>query len=146
LPITHYLNENNKDLEYSLTLPNGSLYNLIPQKRKDRHILEFADTRIPGTYQLSDPERIVAKFVVLPSVSESILEKASEDKILAAANALADGIVRINGTEGKGWASYLTMDSRRKFGRETWQILLATVLALVLVEIILLKRFGRIAR
>jgi hypothetical protein len=84
--------------------------------------------------------------VVLPSVSESILEKASEDKILATANALADGIVRINGTEGKGWASYLTMDSRRKFGRETWQILLATVLALVLMEIILLKRFGRIAR
>ena len=146
LPITHYLNDNNKDLEYSLNLPNGSLRKLIPQKRKDRNILEFAETRIPGTYQLSDPERIVAKFVVQPSVSESILEKASEEKILAAANALADGIVRINGTEGKGWASYLTMDSRRKFGRETWQILLATVLALVLVEIILLKRFGRIAR
>ena len=94
--------------------------NLIPQKRKDRHILEFAETRIPGTYQLSDPERIIAKFVVLPSVSESILEKASEDKILAAANALADDVIRIDGTEGKGWASYLTMDSRRKFGRETW--------------------------
>ena len=32
------------------------------------------------------------------------------------------------------------MDSRRKFGRETWQILLATVLGLVFVEIILLKK------
>ena len=146
LPITHYLNESDKDLEYSLTLPNGSLRKLIPQKRKDRYILEFMQTRVPGTYKLSDSERIVAKFVVLPSVSESILEKASEEKISTAALALADEIVRIDGTEGKGWDSYLTMDSRRKFGRETWQILLATVLVLFFVEIILLKRFGRIAR
>ena len=129
-----------------MTLPNGSLRKLIPQKRKDRYILEFMQTRIPGTYKLSDSERIVAKFVVLPSVSESILEKASEEKISTAALALADEIVRIDGTEGKGWDSYLTMDSRRKFGRETWQILLATVLALFFVEMILLKRFGRVAR
>ena len=146
LPITHYLNEDKKDTQYRLTLPNGSFRNLIARKRKDRHILEFTETRIPGTYELSDQEKVVAKFVVLPSISESILEKVSEQKISSAATTLANDVVRIDGSEGKGWESYLTMDSRRKFGRETWQILLATVLGLVFVEIILLRRFGSIAR
>ena len=63
-----------------MTLPNGSFRNLIARKRKDRHILEFTETRIPGTYELSDQEKVVAKFVVLPSISESILEKVSEQK------------------------------------------------------------------
>ena len=146
LPITHYLNEIERETEYSLSLPNGSSRKLIPRKRKDRYILEFTDTRIPGTYELSDPEKIVAKFVVLPSVAESILEKASEENVASAASALANNVNRIDGRENKGWESYLTMDSRRKFGRETWQILLATVLCLAFVEIILLRRFGRLAR
>ena len=146
LPITHYLKENEKDLEYSLALPNGSLRKLVPRKRKDRYILEFTETRLPGTYELSDREGIVSKFVVLPSVDESFLEKAPENEIVSTATALADNVVRLDGREGKGWESYLSMDSRRKFGRETWQILLATVLGLVFMEIILLRRFGRIAR
>ena len=146
LPITHYLKENEKDLEFSLALPNGSLRKLVPRKRKDRYILEFTETRLPGTYELSDRERIVSKFVVLPSVDESFLEKAPENEIVSTATALADNVVRLDGREGKGWESYLSMDSRRKFGRETWQILLATVLGLVFMEIILLRRFGRKAR
>ena len=88
----------------------------------------------------------MAKFVVLPSVAESILEKASEENVASAASALANNVNRIDGRENKGWESYLTMDSRRKFGRETWQILLAIVLCLAFVEIILLRRFGRLAR
>ena len=95
---------------------------------------------------MSDPESIVSKFVVLPSVDESFLEKAPENEIVSTATALADNVVRLDGREGKGWESYLSMDSRRKFGRETWQILLATVLGLVFMEIILLRRFGRKAR
>jgi hypothetical protein len=143
LPITHYLNENDKDTEYALALPNGSSRMLIPRKRKDRLILEFTETRIPGTYELSNPEKVVAKFVVLPSLSESILEKVTEEKIASAATSLADDVIRIDGRQGEGWDSYLTIDSRRKFGRETWQILLTIVLGLVFVEIILLRRFGR---
>ena len=146
LPITHYLNENNKDLEYSLTLPNGSLRNLIPQKRKDRHILEFAETRIPGTYQLSDPEKDHCQVCGSPIRFRINPGKSFRRQDFGCRQCSCRWHIRINGTEGKGWASYLTMDSRRKFGRETWQILLAIVLALVLVEIILLKRFGRIAR
>ena len=101
LPITHYLNEDKKDTHYRLTLPNGSFRNLIARKRKDRHILEFTETRIPGTYELSDQEKVVAKFVVLPSISESILEKVSEQKISSAATTLANDVVRIDGSEGK---------------------------------------------
>ena len=101
LPITHYLKENEKDLEFSLALPNGSSRKLVPRKRKDRYILEFTETRLPGTYELSDPESIVSKFVVLPSVGESFLEKAPENEIVSTATALADNVVRLDGREGK---------------------------------------------
>ena len=67
----------------------------------------------------------LAKFVVLPSLSESILEKITEEQIKSASGAIHDNIIRIDGKDGKGWESYSIMDSRRKFGRETWQILLA---------------------
>ena len=146
MPIIHFINEGAKDAEYSLTLPDGSSRKLIPRKRKDRYLLEFTDTRSPGTYLISDSEKVVAKLVVLSSISESILDKAPEDQIVSNASALAKDVVHIDGREGKGWMSYLTMDTRRKFGRETWQILLTTVLGLIFVEIILLRKFGGLVR
>ena len=146
LPITHYLNESERETEYSLSLPNGSSRKLIPRKRKDRYILEFTDTRIPGTYELSDPEKIVAKFVVLPSVAESILEKASEENVASAAKCSRKQC-KPNRWKGKqGWESYLTMDSRRKFGRKPGRFYSLQILCLAFVEIILLRRFGRLAR
>ena len=146
MPITHYLNESEKTSEFNLFLPNGSSLQLLPRKRKDRYILEFVDTRLPGIYELRDSKNVVAKFVVLPSFAESILEKAEEDEIASSASALTDRVIRIDGREGKGWESYLAMDSQRKFGRETWQILLAAVIGLIFVEIILLRKFGKMAR
>ena len=146
MPIIHFINEGAKDAEYSLTLPDGSSRKLIPRKRKDRYLLEFTDTRSPGTYLISDSEKVVAKLVVLSSISESILDKAPEDQIVSNASALAEDVVHIDGREGKGWMSYLTMDTRRKFGRETWQILLTTVLGLIFLEIILLRKFGGLVR
>ena len=144
LPITHYIVEQDKDVEFSLNLPDGSSRILIPRKRKDRYILEFMNTRLPGTYELKNAENVVAKFVVLPSLSESILEKITEEQIKSASGTIHDNIIRIDGKDGKGWESYSIMDSRRKFGRETWQILLATLLCLVFVEIILLRKFARV--
>ena len=146
LPLTHYLTDAEAQVEYQMEIPNGSIRKLIPRKRKDRYLLEFIDTRLPGTYLLSDPEKAIAKYVVLPSTTESILDKADDKQIEEASAGLAENINRIDGRDGKGWDAYLTMDSRRKFGRETWQILLAVVLGLLLVEVILLRKFGRVAR
>ena len=75
------------------------------------------NTRLPGTYELKNSEN-GAKFVVLPSLSESILEKITEEQIKSASGAIHDNIIRIDGKDGKGWESYSIMDSRRKFGRK----------------------------
>ena len=145
-PLTYYLSEDGAQLEYELTIPNDSSRKLIPRKRKDKYLLEFTDTRLPGTYVLSNNEQVIAKFVVLASPSESNLEKAKKDTINEISKELAENVNQIDGRNGEGWNAYLTMDSHRKFGRETWKIMLAVVLGLILMEIILLRKFGKIVR
>ena len=71
-------------------------------------------------------------------MDEAQIDKASET--------LAENINRIDGRDGDAWNLYSLMDSQRKFGRETWKILLATVLGLVLLEVILLRKFGKVLR
>ena len=56
LPLTHYLSEKESTLEYKMDMPNGSTRTLVPRKRKDKYLLEFTETRLPGTYKLSNKE------------------------------------------------------------------------------------------
>ena len=146
IPLTYYLSEDSSKLEYQLSIPNDSLRKLIPRKRKDKYLLEFTDTRLPGIYILSNDSQVIAKFVVLASASESNLERAEDETINKISKKLAENVNRIDGRNGEGWDTYLTMDSHRKFGRETWQVLLAVVIGLILLEIILLRKFGKIVR
>lgn len=145
-PLTFYLSEEEAAFEYELTTPNGSTRKLIPRKRTDRYILEFTETRLPGIYSLTQADETRAKFVVLASADESILDKAEEEDVTEATTVLADKVNRIDGTGGKGWEAYYTMDKRRTFGRETWMILLAVVIGLILTEILLLRKFRGIIR
>ena len=144
--ITHYVTEADQDSTFMLKLPDGTVRKLTPFERKDRYVLEFMDTRLPGIYEMKNENNIVAKFVVIPSLSESDLEKAQEEQIISTAESLSDQITHLDGTDGEGWKSYLKMDAERKFGRETWQILLLVVIGLIFAEIVLLRKFGRIAR
>jgi hypothetical protein len=143
LPLTHYLSEKEAAFNYKIDLPNGSTRTLVPRKRKDRYLLEFTETRSPGTYKLSSEEKTVGKFVVQASVQESVLTKADEQKIIETSSVLAETINRINGIKEVAWEAYERMDNRRKYGRETWLILLAVVLGLILMEVILLRKFGK---
>ena len=141
LPLTHYLSEKESTLEYKMDMPNGSTRTLVPRKRKDKYLLEFTETRLPGTYKLSNKEKTVGKFVVLSSIQESILTKADEKQITETSSFLAESVNRINGIKEDAWEAYERMDNRRKFGRETWMILLAVLLGLILMEVILLRKF-----
>ena len=146
LPLAYYLSEEEAQLEYELRTPKGVNQKLIPRKRKDRFLLEFTETRLPGIYELTQSEKKLSKFVVLASTEESILDKADENQIVESSSALSERVNRIDGTGGKGWETYITMDNRRTFGRETWKILVAVVIGLLSMEIILLRKFGGIVR
>ena len=80
----------------------------------------------------------------------SVIMKAREhwfqEEITEKTIGLAETVDIIDGTNNNPFAAYRKLDSERKFGRETWQILLAVVLGLLLVEVILLRKFGRVAR
>ena len=119
--LPYILSNRIKDVEFSLNLP-WIIANFNTRKKR-RYILEFMNTRLPGTYELKNAENVVAKFVVLPSLSESILEKITEEQIKSASGAIHDNIIRIDGKMEKDGNLFYN-GSRRKFGRETWQILL----------------------
>ena len=78
---------------------------LIPRKEKTGTSLNSLIHAFPN-YELKNSENVVAKFVVLPSLSESILEKITEEQIKSTSGAIHDNIIRIDGKDGKGWESY----------------------------------------
>lgn len=145
-PLTHYLSEGKAEVKYHLMIPNGSKRKLIPRKRKDRYVLEFTDTRLPGTYYLSEESQVISKFVVLASRAESNLNKVEKEQIMEASAGISEKLTLIDGRDGKAWNTYQSIDQLRKFGRETWKILLAVVLGLIVMEMVLLRRFGRMVR
>ena len=145
-PLTHYLSEGKAEVKYHLMIPNGSKRKLIPRKRKDRYVLEFTDTRLPGTYYLSEESQVISKFVVLASRAESNLNKVEKEQIMEASAGISEKLTLIDGRDGKAWNTYQAIDQLRKFGRETWKILLAVVLGLIVMEMVLLRRFGRMVR
>ena len=86
------------------------------------------------------------RFVVNPSKAESRLERLTEEELASRATALGlETEEIIKATDGSSILDqYLKLDGQRKFGRETWKILLWTLLGLVFVELILQRIFGRV--
>ena len=65
---------------------------------------------------------------------------------MEASEGISEKLTLIDGRDGKAWNTYQSIDQLRKFGRETWKILLAVVLGLIVMEMVLLRRFGRMVR
>ena len=85
------------------------------------------------------------KYVVGASPRESRLDRMTKEEILEKTKSL--GITEndfVDASEKNALAKYLELDGKRKFGRETWKLLLGAVLALVLLELVLQRIFGRV--
>ena len=142
--ITHYLPENQAGENFQLTLPNGQIRTLTANKRGKKALIEFTNTRLPGIYKLKSGNNEVVHFAVGASSSESRLERLSKEEITEKTIGLAETVDIIDGTNNNPLAAYRKLDSERKFGRETWKILLGAVLGLILLEIILQRNFGKV--
>ncbi len=142
--ITHYLPENQSGENFQLTLPNGQVRTLIANKRGKKALIEFTNTRLPGIYKLKSGNNEVVHFAVGASSSESRLDRLSKEEIKEKTKGFAETVDIIDGTNNNSLAAYRKLDGERKFGRETWKILLGAVLGLILLEIILQRNFGKV--
>ena len=87
-----------------------------------------------------------AQFVVNSFTRESLLERLTDEELAtrAAALGLEPNEIIKSADDDPVLDQYLKLDGQRKFGRETWKILLWTLLGLVFVELILQRIFGRV--
>ena len=141
--LAHFLSEDKAGETVTLTSPDGSTRKLKAVKRGGQAVVEFTETRRPGTYVISGAEIPPAKYVVGASTRESRLERLDEEEILGKLAPLADQVDYLDASDGDALAQYLALDAKRRHGRETWKLLLGAVLALLLVELILQRIFGR---
>lgn len=144
--ITHYLPEDRSGEKFNLQLPNGQMRNLVSKTVGEKVIVEFPETRLPGVYQLKSGNKEVVHFSVVSSPSESQLERLSDKEIKEKTAGFAETVDIIDGTQNNAFKNYQKLDQERTFGRETWKILLSAVLALILLEIILQRSFGKVVR
>ena len=142
--LTHFLPEKETGKTLKVNNPDGTTRNLKAVKRGSRAVVEFSDTRSPGTYELSGENLAKVKFVASASPRESRLDRMTKEELIAKTQSLGTTVDFIDASEKDALAQYLELDGARTFGRETWKILLGAVLVLVLLELILQRIFGRV--
>lgn len=141
---THYLPERDSGKKFSVQAPDGTTYVIRATQRGTQAVAEFSQTREPGTYEMKGEGISPIKFVAQASIRESLLERMSKEEILSAGVSLSPSLDYIDASEDNALAKYLEMDGNRTFGREMWKYLLAAVLALVFLEVVLQRIFGRV--
>lgn len=122
-----------------LTDPGGRRHELPVVARGAQAAVEFRETERPGLYTLAVPGVKPVHFVVNTDRRESDLRRLGEDEIREEARSLGASLVT-------SWEEYRHLDQARRFGRELWPLLLAAVLALLFLEIVLVRRLGRAER
>ncbi len=140
---THYLPEKEAGKKLTVKTPDGSTYVVKASKRGTQSVAEFSETREPGTYEMTGEGISPIKFVALASNRESLLERMSKEEILAAGAGISESVDYIYASEENPLEKYLELDGNRTFGREMWKYLLITVIALIFLEVILQRVFGR---
>jgi len=110
-----------------LVLPSGEEVNVKAHEAGQRSLVEYALTQQPGVYTLKVEPAPDIHFVVQPSFDESNLERLTENELEAVAENLGARIVR-------SAQEFQSLDRDQRFGREIWQPLLWTVLALLFLE------------
>ncbi len=142
--LTHYLPEKEAGKTITVTSPDGANSTVKAVKRGSQAVVEFSDTRRPGSYEMNGENMAIVKYVVNASPRESRLDRMTKEEILEKTTPLGKTVDFINASEKDALSQYLELDGKRKFGRETWKLLLGAVLALVLLELILQRIFGRV--
>ena len=142
--LTHFLSEKETGKTLQLNNPDGTTRNLKAVKRGSRAVVEFSDTRNPGTYELSGENLAKVKFVASASPRESRLDRMTKEELIAKTQSLGTTVDFIDASEKDALEQYVELDGKRRFGRETWKLLLGAVLALVLLELILQRIFGKV--
>jgi hypothetical protein len=141
--ITHYLPEREAGSSFDILCPDGSVVQSRAVRRGSQSVVEFSNTRHPGVYQISGNGFGPVKFVANASPRESMLGRMDPDDIRKRLETLTEKVDFIETSEANPLSQYLEIDRARTFGRETWKLLLAVVLGLVLLEVILQRIFGR---
>lgn len=142
--LTHFLPEKETGKTLQLNNPDGTTRDLKAVKRGSRAVVEFSDTRNPGTYELSGENLPKVKFVASASPRESRLDRITKEELVNKTKDLGTTVDYIDASEKDALEQYKELDGKRRFGRETWKLLLGAVLALVLLELILQRIFGKV--
>ena len=141
---THYLPEKDAGKRLTVKAPDGTTSIVKASRRGTQAVAEFAQTRQPGTYEITGEGIGKVKFVAQASTRESILERMSKEEIMSAGAELASSVDYIDASEEDALAKYLELDGNRTFGREVWKYLLLAVVILIFAEIVLQRIFGRV--
>ena len=141
---THYLPEKDAGKRLTVKAPDGTTSIVKASRRGTQAVAEFAQTRQPGTYEITGEGIGKVKFVAQASTRESILERMSKEEIISAGAELASSVDYIDASEEDALAKYLELDGNRTFGREVWKYLLLAVVILIFAEIVLQRIFGRV--
>jgi hypothetical protein len=119
-----------------LTDPEGKAREVPIQPKGTRAIAEFGETQRPGLYVLDAPNNNRIHFVVNVDRKESDLAQLPDSEVQAVAKAMGASVV-------KSFGDYRALDQQRRFGQEIWQVLLATMVGLVFLEMVLEQVFAR---
>lgn len=121
----------------AMTMPDGVRRTTHATAREAGCMVEFHETRQPGVYTLSGPTVSALRIVARTGRTDSRPELLDAEKVDAIGAQLGATVVR-------SADEYLQRDKDRRYGREIWKPLLASVLGLMFLELFLQQRFAKV--
>ncbi|MFQ6114106.1 MAG: BatA domain-containing protein [bacterium] len=130
--ITYYPESKYSSSKMTIERPDGTRLKVKPEVSKGKYFLRFTTTDEPGIYKLRDDAKLVEQWAVNYSLVESEIstfEIADLEKLVAGAQ-----IYEIKDTE-----EIAEKLKESRFGQELWKYLMATALALLLLEMLIFR-------
>jgi len=137
-PVSRFLPLNCPDRQLKVVGPDEKEYDVATVQKEDHLVATFNGTDEAGVYRMIEPQGKVETFyVVRPPVQESNLAELNpRERVWVEEN--------LGATFAKDWDELRgEVFARTKPLREFWQLLVATVIALILLETILTGRFSK---
>ncbi len=134
--ITTQLSDAQRAQRITIKRPDGKVLEVALQKAERAASAEFADTRIPGMYEIKIGSALLGRIAVNLTREESNPERLSEDAIGAI-------VAQSGGVLARSARELDSEDQPAGAGREVWVPLLWATVLLMFVELWVQQRFSR---
>lgn len=130
--IIHSSSEIKSEWELEMKLPNESRIRIRPKIQKEKFLIHFTETELPGSYELYNRNNKIGQWAVNVASEESDVQPISIDLLKEKLG--SENVFPIDTTD-----NLVKIVDELRYGQELWKIFILAVLVLLVLEMLLYR-------